>query len=74
MLVSILQSPELLLGLIVSFSALLIQDDSPPLSVPTEDCCSDAVPVIFLQEPFGGFSGFSSLCTQGAVCDPCSES
>ena len=74
MLVNNLQSPELLLGLLISFSALLIQDDSPALSTPSEDCCSDAVPVTFLQEPFGCFSGSSSLCLQGAVCDPCSHS
>lgn len=47
MLVGNLQSPELFLGLIISCSALLNQDDSSTLSAPSEDCCSGAVPVVF---------------------------
>lgn len=45
MLLGNLQGPVLLLGLILSFSALLIQDDSPALPTPSEDRCSEAEPV-----------------------------
>lgn len=46
-LVSSLQVPVILVGPVISFSALLIQDDSPALSTPSEDCYSDAMPIIF---------------------------
>lgn len=71
MLVSNLQSPELLLSLIISVSALLIQDDSPALFTPSEDCCRDTVPVIFYKSHL---AASSSLCPQEAMCHPCSDS
>lgn len=67
MLLGNLQGPVLLLGLILSFSAMLILDNSPAMPTPSEDHCSDAEPVVIYRNYLGASldlpaSAFKVLC------------